>query len=256
MILYMIQGNTKTAYETLGALQTKTNDNFSSDSQSDRERSEPESEFDRVSADSPVDIPHPPKKQKQSRNGRRTSLINISLKLQRMQELKELLQQSQPAHIYLSDLAADWSRYISKQISCEPTLVSIPMKDVHAKATSRLPRPPAAIQDSTLISLERTNQKRISKKSLIDKAAVQQLKDVFMECTQPDSPEWRAPKSNFQAYCSLCTRGKNRQSCVLCGNGSWWSMRISAVLNRQSPRESSRLVLFCMSLTHVARRSI
>lgn len=220
MIRYTIQGNTKTAYETLGALQTKTNDHFGSDSQSDRERSEPESEFDPVSADNPVDIPHPPKKQKQSRNGRKTSMINNALKLQRMQELKDLLRQSQPAHIYSSDLAADWSRYISKQTSCEPTFVSIPMKDVNAKATSRLPRAPAAIQDSTLISLERTNQKRISKKSLIDKAVVQQLKDVFMECKQLDSSEWRTPKSNFQAYCSLCTGWKNRKSCVLCGNGS------------------------------------
>mmetsp|Transcript_64669 Transcript_64669/g.100831 ORF Transcript_64669/g.100831 Transcript_64669/m.100831 type:complete len:80 (+) Transcript_64669:2-241(+) len=77
------------------------------------------------------------------------------------------------------------------------------------------PRGPAAIQDPSHISLDRTNRRRAHKGSLIDKAALRQHKDAYMECRQFDKQE-----SKFQTYCSLCEGRKKTNSCILCSLSS------------------------------------
>jgi hypothetical protein len=171
----------------------KADDYFSYGSHFEKgiELCEPECELDPVSAEALVlrlgsgtkaeDVPIPVRKQVRSKRNanNRSSLIDNALKLQNEQKLQGShsceQQQKEPVYIRLSDLAADWSRYIS-ETSAESTLHSMAMKQAHMQLTNEQPLAPAAIESPATC-----RSKRNRKKSLIDKAESQKRKELIAQ---------------------------------------------------------------------------
>jgi hypothetical protein len=171
----------------------------------------------------PQDMSLPAKNEVQpGKSRKKRSLIDKAFKQQRQHapELhSDVQQQIDPAYICLADLAADWSRYIAKPViksSQHPMLVSISTEDT--ESTDCQLYKPEAIQVETVSNLMSSNPKRSNrKKSLIDKAASRQRKELAAQCRQLELQETKATNSQFPVYCSLCEGRKNRSSCGLCG---------------------------------------
>lgn len=213
-------GNMKSIYEELRIPQKKHLGkaidylNVASEHEKELELCEPESELDPVSADVPVfglECATTHSQPKRSRKNRHASLIDKALKLQEKQLLQgqhsNAQQQNEPIYIWFSDLAADWSQYISK-----PSLGSM-LEDSSASSDDVLSGPLAPVA----IQVLPTNVKRNRKKSLIDKAASQQRKE-HMASYRASEKDINAISAPSQIYCSLCQQGSDRNSCALCGS--------------------------------------
>jgi hypothetical protein len=160
---------------------------------------EPESELDPSSETPSGDVML--EQSKKNRKKRRASLIDKALKSQQHEQAQELNSDAQrkmdPIYIRVSDLAADWSRYIVKPItmsSRDSASTTMPAQDAESRAA--MPAFP----------------KKNRKKSLIDKAASRQHRESLLSKLQDTTPI----KPQTQAYCSLC-EGMNR-ACMLCGH--------------------------------------
>jgi hypothetical protein len=140
---------------------------------------------------------------KKLRKKRHASLIDKARKgHQRQQQSQdESADSNDPCYIQLSDLAADWSPYAGVAF-----LRSLPEPvHVHEAVVSTAP-------------------KRNRKKSMIDKAALQQCGAGALQRAQVAAPQIQIqPQANpatpkAGAFCSLCTTGKKKSFCVLCGS--------------------------------------
>jgi hypothetical protein len=174
---------------------------------------EPDSELDPETKDDTL-----PKEVQATTRRRKRSLIDKAFKDQQKQQLQEAQadaeQQLEPAYIWITDLAADWSCYIPKLVTTfpqNPSHVNTSMEDADVQPTVCQLQAPEADQEQTASSLVSSGLKRNRKKSLIDKAASRQRKELAAQCKQVESRETRT------TYCSLCEGRKNRSSCGLCG---------------------------------------
>lgn len=196
------KGNTCQAYKILEAMPlAKVVDDCAYSCRSVSSLSEPECELDPVFVEAGKNAIAAGTKEvpsKKNRKNRHKSLIDKALILEEKWQLQESRRQTEPVYIAFSDLSADWSCYTAK-LSHE----AIRGADV----VSRTSQPRAvAIEASTALS------KRSRKKSLIDKAATQQRKELSAQRGQQDID---APKAAIQTYCSVC---EGRSACVLCGS--------------------------------------
>jgi hypothetical protein len=213
-------GNTKSIYEEHRIPQKKHLGkaidylNVANEHEKELELCEPESELDPVSADVLVfglGCATTHAQLKRSRKNRHASLIDKALKLQEKQLLQgqhsNAQQQNEPIYIWFSDLATDWSRYISK-----PSL-GLMVEDSSASSADVLSGPLAPVA----IQVLPTSVKRNRKKSLIDKAASQQRKE-HMASYRESEKDINAISAPSQIYCSLCQQRSGRNSCALCGS--------------------------------------
>jgi hypothetical protein len=134
--------------------------------------------------------------------------------------------QLEPAYIWLADLAADWARYIPKPVtsSSQNPMPVGNSQDANVQSSVGQLQTPEAVQVQTASSSLSSHPKRSNrKKSLIDKAASRQRKELAAQCRQPESQEMKAMGSQESktTYCSLCEDGmgrKSRSSCGLCNS--------------------------------------
>jgi hypothetical protein len=166
-----------------------------------------------------------------TKSRKKKSLIDKAFTHQQGQQLQDahadVKPQHEPAYIRLADLAADWSCYIPKPVPNSPQNpmpVGTFVRDGNVQSTVDQPQEPGASQAQTASGLVSSTPKRSNrKKSLIDKAASRQRKELAAQGRQPESQEMKAMSSQETktTYCSLCEDGigrKNRSSCGLCNS--------------------------------------
>lgn len=217
------------AYSVLRhVLLEKKIDHFAYDSHAEKEFElcEPECELDPVSAevvavgsgtDTAKDMQVPLMKQvqpKKSHKNRHKSLIDKALRLQQKQEQQQATcehqqdkrLQDKPIYIGLSDLAADWSRYMTE-----------PLGDSMLDSVSERAAVVQPIASQLLAPVVEAPPKHHRKKSMINKAVAHQRKEFSAQQNQLGLQEMSAPKTQTGTYCTLCSGRPNKSSCALCG---------------------------------------
>jgi hypothetical protein len=201
--------------------------------QSEKElESEPDGELDPAGSDAASeivvlanDISHQVVQEEQPKKSRKKqSLIDKAFKLQQKQQVQEAHEEAErqlePAYIWFADLAADWSCYIAKPVtmsSPNPVPVSMFMQEADDQSAICQPQVPDAIEGQTGNGLASSKPKRKGKKSLIDKAASRQRKELSAQIQTFEPTEISTTKPQCQIYCTLCEGRTNRKSCGLCG---------------------------------------